>query len=172
MTFRPDPKPEKREKKAPYQLKRTPIKKKFGKPKGDGALMEKLWDTMDPDLHVSFVSGENLERYAEYRDDEGMWHKTSAFYSMWHHVLKKEEYPDFILYPENLILLTPPPREHIQVHNVAFSDLIKLDRNWTRVMDLFEVLHTRYYCHHVFQDGVCKCGMTESDYTKLLNKEI
>ena len=148
-------------------IKRTPIKTKFKEATGEGVFFENLWDNLDPDKRVSFVSGEHLGRYAEYVDEEGYYKKTSDFYSMFHHILKKEIYGLFRFYKENIILLTPNPKEHSQVHEIAWSELIKLNVRWGLVKEKHDILLRRYNCKHVFIDGVCECGMEERNYLEL-----
>jgi len=152
---------------------KKPIQKKFKEPTGEGVFFENMWDNLDPDKRISFVSFENLEKYAEYVDDDGYYKKTSDFYSMFHHILKKEIFEFFRLYKENIIMLTPPPKEHTQVHEIAWSDLIKLNVRWQLVKEKHDMLLIRYNCKHVFIEGICECGMEELDYLelKLKNKK-
>lgn len=90
MTFKPDPKPEKREKKKPKPLKRTAIKKKF-KATGEKHVFEEVLDEIPYDGPTRcFVCGRQLSLVT---------HNNFA------HVLSKGKYPDLRLYPPNIKIL-------------------------------------------------------------------
>ncbi len=90
MTFRPDPKPEKREKKKPKPLKRTPIKPKF-KATGEKHVFEEVLDEISYDGPTRcFVCGKQISVVT---------HNNFA------HVLPKGKYPSLRLHPENVRIM-------------------------------------------------------------------
>jgi hypothetical protein len=90
MAFKPDPKPEKREKKKPKPLKRTAIKQKF-KPTGEKHAFEEVLDEISYDGPTTcFVCG---------------WQISIVTHNNFAHILAKGKYPTLRLYPPNIKIM-------------------------------------------------------------------
>ena len=93
-------------------------------PTGEKVLFETILTTRP---HISFVSAKIIP-YPNHMNC--------------HHVLPKSHYELYRLLDRNIILLSD--EEHHQVHNIAKSDLLKLNPGWTKYFDLKEKLKTEY----------------------------
>lgn len=72
-----------------YQLKRTPLKKKFPKKTGEGEIFNLIWKTRQ---HNCEVCGQSLKR-------------VNASVGIFSHILSKGSYPDLRLDEENILLM-------------------------------------------------------------------
>lgn len=104
--------------------KAKPIKKKFPKPSGEGALFKQIWDDHEPEERVSFVTKLPLPDQHEMR---------TYYFS---HILTKGSYPELRLNRDNIQFMTL--KEH---HDWEFAkDSIKDDPKWSHVFELAEKL--------------------------------
>ena len=106
-----------------YNIPKTKIKAKFKAPSGQLDVFKSLWDEMP---HVSEVSGKPLMFDVQ----------------CFHHILTKQAYPKFLLFKQNIILLTRD--EHRQIHAFSFEDLIKKDSRWAMVQERYQKLKEMY----------------------------
>ena len=139
MTFRPDPKPIKGEKKKPKPLKRTAIKKKF-KATGEKHVFEEVLDDISSDGPTTcFVCGKQL---------------SVITHSNFAHILSKGQYPDMRLFSPNIKIMchyiTAITREDGKPTNGCHSDWDTKPRSslkeemWKKVFELEYELKEMY----------------------------
>lgn len=58
------------------------------------------------------------------------------------HVLSKGAYPEARLDPENIMFATEA--EHLAIHNIARSDLIKKDKKWITYFEYYDKIKNKY----------------------------
>lgn len=58
------------------------------------------------------------------------------------HVLSKGAYSEARLHPENIFLVTE--KEHLSIHNIARSDLIKQDKKWIKYFEYYDKIKHKY----------------------------
>lgn len=113
------------------ERKKSPTKAK--KPTGELVLFHEIYDAGPP---VCFVTGQKLHSKEFYL-------RTKTFHHLFHHVLTKAAYPAFRLYGKNIIMVKPDV--HALLETKAFSDLVKMNPGFQKVIDLKETLKTEYY---------------------------
>lgn len=106
------------------KLKAKPLKKKFPKPSGEAKLFKEIWDALEPEQRVSYVTKLPLPDQHEMR----------TFY--FSHILSKGSYPELRLFKENIVLMTLT--EHKTWENERYK--IKDDPKWIHVFKLAEIL--------------------------------
>lgn len=102
-------------------------------PTGERLLFDKIWETRP---HKSYLSGANLDDYSPLNRLGKLY--TNCF----SHMLPKGKYEHFRLNEANIILLTP--QEHLDWHSKSKDDLIKKDKRWEKVFNLYETLKQEY----------------------------
>lgn len=118
---------QKKGKTTPKQFKaRKPLKKKLKKATGEAELFKEIWNDLEVEERVSFVTGFSLPDQHEMR---------TYYFS---HVLSKGSRPELRLVKENIVLMTL--REHQQWEFEKHK--IKNDPQWKKVFDLAEKLKT------------------------------
>lgn len=123
MYWNSDPKPEKKIKEPYKGLKRTPLKKKFKEPTGELEFMQSEFDKRGGKCEVT---GEQLEFSP----------------SCCHHLLNKNNYKRFRLYPPNLIIIKE--EIHFLYHNAAKEYVLSLYPKAIIIYERMEELRTLY----------------------------
>ena len=108
--------------------KSKPTKHYVRKATGELDMFKEIWEERE---HVSFVSGEPLDKYAK---------NIETFVKMFAHILSKGAYPAFRLRKDNIVLLTPD--EHF-LYDMA-NHKIKEDQYWAGVYEMKEKLKIEY----------------------------
>lgn len=108
--------------------RRTTLKKHFRKPTGEGELFKQIWDELEPEQRVSFVTGFPLPDQHEMR---------SYYFS---HVLSKGSRPDLRLVQKNIVLMTLKEHQLWETGKHKIKADPKLFRVWKKVFDLAEEL--------------------------------
>ena len=100
---------------------------------GEGALFKDIWDSLEPDERVSFITGHTLADPYEMR----------AYYFA--HCLGKGAYPEFRLYRKNIVLLN---RNEHKLWDFG-KDKIKANPHlmqlWQKMFELEEELKIEYH---------------------------
>jgi hypothetical protein len=101
---------------------------------GQYEMFLEIWEERE---HVSFISGKNLERYAN--GQQFVW--------LFAHVLGKGAYPKYKLNKDNVVLLTPD--EHVLYDAGTLVQREKYERenvcDWNRLYNLQEKLKHGYH---------------------------
>ena len=100
---------------------------------GEAILFKEIWDELEPEERVSFVTGGNLEDRYEMR----------SFYFA--HVLSKKSYPEFRLYKKNIVLLTLKQHKLWDAGRHKIKEDPQMMRFWQKMFDLEEELKIEYY---------------------------
>lgn len=94
-------------------------------PTGEMGFFLSIWQKRD---HYSQIGGEYLGNIMK-----------PIFFS---HVLSKGAYSEARLDPENILLATE--QEHIDLHNIARSDLIKKNKKWINYFSIYDNIKHKY----------------------------
>jgi len=100
---------------------------------GEALLFKEIWDELEPEERVSFVTGGNLEDRHEMR----------TFYFA--HVLGKGAYPEFRLYKKNIVLLTFKQHKLWDTARFKIREDPTMVRFWQKMFDLEKELIEEYY---------------------------
>lgn len=100
---------------------------------GEALLFKQIWDDLEPEDRVSFVTGGNLEDIHEMR----------SFYFA--HVLGKGAYPEFRLYRPNIVLLTLKQHTIWDTARWKIRDDPTMVKFWQKMYDLEEELKQEYW---------------------------
>lgn len=96
-------------------------------------LFNKIWETREHNCFVTEV----------YLGDKEYLLNTNQFHFIFHHVLRKGNYPKFKYYDKNIIMVSPDV--HINIESKAMSDLIKKDKRYDKIEILYNHLKEEYY---------------------------
>lgn len=108
--------------------RRSTLKKHFRKPTGEAELFKEIWNDLEPEQRVSFVTGFPLPDQHEMR---------SYYFS---HVLSKGSRPSLRLVKKNIVLMTLKEHQLWETGKHKIKSDPKLFRVWKKVFDLAEEL--------------------------------
>lgn len=108
--------------------RRTTLKAHFRKPTGEAELFKQIWEDLEPEQRVSFVTGFPLPDQHEMR---------SYYFS---HVLSKGSRPELRLVRKNIVLMTLKEHQLWETGKHKIKADPKLFRVWKKVFDLADEL--------------------------------
>ena len=108
--------------------RRTTLKKHFRKATGEAELFKQIWEDLEPEQRVSFVTGFPLPDQHEMR---------SYYFS---HVLSKGSRPDLRLVKENIVFMTLKEHQMWETQKHKIKADPKLYATWQHVFELADKL--------------------------------
>lgn len=114
--------------KALPEKKKKFLQKAFRKPTGEAELFKEIWEALEPEQRVSFVTGFPLPDQHEMR---------TYYFS---HVLSKGSRPELRLVKKNIVLMTLQEHKMWETEKHKIKADPKLMRTWQHVFDLAEEL--------------------------------
>lgn len=104
---------------------------------GEGQMFKEIWEALEPEERVSFVSGRPL----------GNCHEMRTFFFA--HVLGKGRCPEFRLYKKNIALLTFEEHKLWDLGRWRIKENPHLLEMWDKMFKLEEELIAEYYDQHI-----------------------
>jgi len=119
------------------------VTQKKNKPSGERELFIEIWNASDK---RSWLTGKDLSSFEYYNFGELTKHP--LWINLFHHVLQKKQYKKFILYKNNIILLSP--QEHLDIHSMGIDQLKRKYGNddIERYLEFIELLKEEYNNEH------------------------
>ena len=119
-----------------YRLERAKVysakKKKQKSSSNEMDLFKEIWEDREP---YCFITGAYLGKKEQLLS-------INKFHFLFHHVLRKGNYPRFKFYKRNIIMVTP--EVHHNIETKAISDLIIQDKRYEKLVELYETLKQEY----------------------------